>query len=426
MTKIYSIAAAFLLFNNANALLISSSGRGSRSPRQQNLIANPAFTTINNNNSFSSSSSLTRTASQPAGTPTDNDGNLAQAFQDYMTKSHDEKIRAVQVAEEKKNAEIQALQQQIAAMNSGGSITTTTQPSASTDKELAAKVEQYQKFISQYVVNAQEEKYKAVKAAEAAIEAKYQEKLNAFMLNPAPPSVETKKTAITTPVANGVNIGSKIYQDRNANVAAAAKAGKSRWGDAEVQKVSSTTTGSVAKSAPTKTVASKPSTPATKTASTEVLSVPAEVIAADHGLRADGGVGGLTLAERVAQGADASMNGAVAPTKSSKTVSSSDIKVNPAYEARNAYITAATKAGKQHRWGEMEVQKAVEFHANRAIGPTNSYLDNLSALSNVAAETIVVSAEVEAADHGLRADGGVGGPSLAERVNLGARLLQQA
>lgn len=188
MTKIYSIAAAFLLFNNANALLISSSGRGSRSPRQQNLIVNPAFTTINNN-SFSSSS-LTRTASQPAGTPTDNDGNLAQAFQDYMTKSHDEKIRAVKVAEEKKNAEIQALQQQIAAMNSGSSITTTsTQPSASTDKELAAKVEQYQKFISQYIVKAQEEKYKAVKAAEAAIEAKYQDKLNAFMLNPAPPSV---------------------------------------------------------------------------------------------------------------------------------------------------------------------------------------------------------------------------------------------
>lgn len=120
------------------------------------------------------------------------------------------------------------------------------------------------------------------------------------------------------------------------------------------------------------------------------------------------------------------MNGAVAPTKSSTTASSSDIKVNPAYEARNAYIAAANKAGKQYRWGEMEVQKAVEFHANRVIGPTNSYLDNLSALSNVAAETIVVSAEVEAADHGLRADGGVGGPSLAERVNLGARLLQQA
>ena len=36
---------------------------------------------------------------------------------------------------------------------------------------------------------------------------------------------------------------------------------------------------------------------------------------------------------------------------------------------------------------------------------------------------IVASPEVEAADHGLRADGGVGGPSLAERVNLGASLL---
>jgi len=33
--------------------------------------------------------------------------------------------------------------------------------------------------------------------------------------------------------------------------------------------------------------------------------------------------------------------------------------------------------------------------------------------------------EIEAADHGLQADGGVGGPSLAERVNLGAELLGQ-
>ena len=35
---------------------------------------------------------------------------------------------------------------------------------------------------------------------------------------------------------------------------------------------------------------------------------------------------------------------------------------------------------------------------------------------------IPVPPEVEAADHGLRNDGGVGGPSLAERVNLGSKL----
>ena len=36
----------------------------------------------------------------------------------------------------------------------------------------------------------------------------------------------------------------------------------------------------------------------------------------------------------------------------------------------------------------------------------------------------VILPEIKAADHGLRADGGVGGPSLADRVNLGAKLLQ--
>ena len=40
-----------------------------------------------------------------------------------------------------------------------------------------------------------------------------------------------------------------------------------------------------------------------------------------------------------------------------------------------------------------------------------------------AAVAVAVPPEVEAADHGLRADGGVGGPSLAQRVNLGASLL---
>jgi hypothetical protein len=72
-------------------------------------------------------------------------------------------------------------------------------------------------------------------------------------------------------------------------------------------------------------------------------------------------------------------------------------------------VSAAGKAGKS-RWGEQEVQKSIQLAGN--------------ALPSAAPKVqIAASAEVEAADHGLRADGGVGGPSLAERVNLGASLL---
>ena len=58
----------------------------------------------------------------------------------------------------------------------------------------------------------------------------------------------------------------------------------------------------------------------------------------------------------------------------------------------------------------MEIAKVTELAAS------------LPAASAPAAP-VPVPPEVEEADHGLRADGGVGGPSLAQRVNLGAALL---
>ena len=76
------------------------------------------------------------------------------------------------------------------------------------------------------------------------------------------------------------------------------------------------------------------------------------------------------------------------------------------YDLRNARISAAAKAGKS-RWGNMEVAKA----ESQAIAVLN--------VGSKSVDPVVV----EKADHGLRADGGVGGPSLADRVNLGAQLL---
>lgn len=290
----------------------------------------------------------------------------------YMAKAHEEKIKLLKELEEKKNAEIKELKAKVESASSSALV---APAAASGDAaELSKKLASYQKFMANYIVKAQEDKARAVREAEIAIAKKYQEKLNAFMLGPAEGSAPA--AAKEEP---------KLFKERNAKIAAAAAAGKSRWGDAEVQKA-----GAKPPSANVMTAAS------TGTDSTGPTADAAEKVAvADHGMRADGGVSGPSLAERV-------MNGASAPV----AVSTS----NALFDKRNARIAAAEKAGKQTRWGGLEVSKAIEFtNALPAAGAT---------------APVVVTPEIEAADHGLRADGGVSGPSLAERVNLGAKILQ--
>ena len=275
-------------------------------------------------------------------------------------------------------------------MQSGSSVVL-SQPSSpptveGSIEDLSAKLLAYQKFMSEYIVKAQQEKYNAVKAAEAAITKKYEDKLNTFML-----SGDT-----ADPITSTVTTESTLYKERNEQVAAAAKAGKSRWGNKEVQRVAGV-------SVPTLT------TPTTTT--TSAPQPTSEVIAAaDHGLRADGGVGGMTLAERITSGADAKANGVTVFNGASVPATPSSL-----YVMRNAKIAQAANAGKQSRWGSREVRRAVDIASNplppAAAAPVNGYV-------------IEESPEVAAANHGLRADGGVGGPSLAERVNLGAQLLQ--
>jgi len=310
----------------------------------------------------------------------------AKALTAYMVRSHEEKIKALKTLEEKKNAEIASLRAQMGDRNTsivpaaGAAAATAGAPSGDV-QILSEKLVKYQIFMAEYIIKAQEEKAKAVKEAEVAVAKKYEDKLNAFMLNPA---AAAAGTGTGTSVAAEAD-EPRLYKERNAKISAAAKAGTSRWGDREVERAG-------AKAPPSQLL--KPIPPINVATGG---AVPEEVIAADHGLRADGGVGGLSLAERV-------MNGAAAPAA---TATSS----NPNFEKRNAKIAAAAKSGKQSRWGSREVDKAIEYSA--------------TALPASRAVNIAVLAEVEAADHGLRADGGVGGPSLAERVNLGARLLQQ-
>lgn len=323
----------------------------------------------------------------------------AKALTAYMAKAHEEKIKALKNLEDKKNGEIAALQSQVDTNTSSSSDKSTSvvlsTPASGDVEVLSNRLVAYQKFMAEYMINAQEDKARAVKVAEIAVAKKYEEKLNAFMLNPATGSSDVD-VAVDVAVADAVAVEvSTLYEERNAHIAASAKAGKSRWGDKEVEKAG-------AKAPPSKLI-----TPTAAIASSSATGVvPDEVVAADHGLRADGGVGGLSLAERV-------MNGAAAPTSTDAVTDTDTVTTlsNPDYEKRNAKIAACAKAGAQSRWGIMEVEKAIE-HSGKALPAAK-------------AANIVVLPEVEAADHGLRADGGVSGPSLSDRVNLGARLLQQ-
>ena len=314
----------------------------------------------------------------------------AQALTNYMAKAHEAKIAALKELEDKKNVEIKALKE---SSSSSSSSSTPSEPAATSATgesvdDMTQKILSYQKFMADYIVKAQDEKAKAVKAAEDAIAKKYEDKLNAFMLNGAAPPSNAPAIAIAA-----VSEESEIYQKRNAKIAAAAKAGKSRWGDKEVERAG-------AKAPPSEVIVATP---------VDAADAASSIAAADHGLRADGGVGGLSLAERVMNGSAATVTVAVANGASESTAAPASA-MSAIFYKRNAFIAAAEKAGKSTRWGSEEAQKAIEYTSN-----------NLPPAPKVEIEAIP---EVEAADHGLRADGGVGGPSLAERVNLGAKLLQ--
>eukprot|EP00566_Odontella_aurita_P009127 CAMPEP_0113540962 /NCGR_PEP_ID=MMETSP0015_2-20120614/8766_1 /TAXON_ID=2838 /ORGANISM="Odontella" /LENGTH=506 /DNA_ID=CAMNT_0000440813 /DNA_START=145 /DNA_END=1665 /DNA_ORIENTATION=+ /assembly_acc=CAM_ASM_000160 len=331
----------------------------------------------------------------------------AKALSDYMAKSHEEKLRAVKDAEAKSAAIIESLKSEIGELKSSRETSIVQAapaaplppPPEGSREELAVKLVSYQKFMSEYIVKAQEQKLAAVKAAEAAAEQKFQEKLLLLGAAPEPPA-SAAPAVVAAPSEN------KLFAERNANVSAAAKAGKSRWGDMENQRAAgSAATLSVEAAAAAAPVAVPPA------------DVPPEVEAADHGLRADGGVSGPSLAERVALGA--SVGGEAAPASSAPAPAApvAAVSKNQAiFQQRNARVTAAAQAGKS-RWGEMETERAADFAA-RALSAAAKSTEATPV--SVAVVDVPVSPEVEAADHGLRADGGVGGLTLAQRVALGA------
>ena len=358
-----------------------------------------------------------------------------ETLTDYMAKAHEEKLLAIKAAEAKKDAEIQALKNQMQDLKQGGgalTVAANTDVGDMTKEQMAAKLISYQNFMAKYIVDAQKEKAKAVASAEMALRQKFEAQLLLAGSAPAPVKVETTlyegrnqkvsaaakagksrwgdmenqravngAAAVTSTPANGAKVNGlsvpavadqSLFDSRNRKIAAAGKAGKSRWGDMEVAKATS-------QAAALPSASTTPAVPVS-------IPIPAEVEAADHGLRNDGGVGGPSLAERVNLGSQlfgaASASVAAVPAVAVATGAS-------LFDKRNAMIAAAGKAGKS-RWGDMEIQKA------------SAHVSALPSAGSPPA-TASIPPEVEQADHGLRADGGVGGPSLAQRVNLGSSLL---
>lgn len=320
----------------------------------------------------------------------------AKAMSDYMAKSHEDKLRAVKAAEDKSASTIKALKVEVEDLKLSRGSSLSAAPAdviAGSRDELSAKLVAYQKFMADYIVKAQEQKRSAVIAAEEATERRFEQKL--LLLGGSAPH---PKSAVPAPSSDQ----NKLYSERSANVSAAAKAGKSRWGDLENQRANQQV-----QQGYTKTV-----TPKSAASPIVDVPVPPEVEAADHGLRADGGVGGLTLAQRVFMGANAASNtnGPLAtPADAAPALS----RAQTVFNQRNAMVSAAGKAGKS-RWGEMEIIKASEMTAKALPAAT----------ADAPASVAPIVPEVAAADHGLRSDGSIGGPTLAERVNLGAQLLQ--
>ena len=96
---------------------------------------------------------------------------------------------------------------------------------SASDAEL--KLASYQKFMEDYIVNAQTQKLMAVKEAELKAEKKFQERLEKLLA----------ASGVALPASGNVGAPElSLYQKRNLKVAAAGEAGKSRWGSMEVQK----------------------------------------------------------------------------------------------------------------------------------------------------------------------------------------------
>lgn len=112
--------------------------------------------------------------------------------------------------------------------------------------ELESKIESYRSFMEKYIVDAQNQKLLAVKEAERMAETKFQERLEKLaggmtlpssgsVVEAAPAVVEEAAPVAVEEAAPAVTQAT-VFRKRNEEIVAAGAAGKSRWGDKEVER----------------------------------------------------------------------------------------------------------------------------------------------------------------------------------------------
>mmetsp|Transcript_23196 Transcript_23196/g.55004 ORF Transcript_23196/g.55004 Transcript_23196/m.55004 type:complete len:204 (+) Transcript_23196:91-702(+) len=103
----------------------------------------------------------------------------ASALTEFMAKAHEEKIAAMKRIEDQSKTKIDELESEIAILKQ--TIQTLNTPKTgnsfvfpASNKDLTMKVDAYRKFISEYIVKSQQDKFNAVKIAENILKAKYE------------------------------------------------------------------------------------------------------------------------------------------------------------------------------------------------------------------------------------------------------------
>ena len=95
--------------------------------------------------------------------------DAAKVVSEYMIKSHEDKIDALRMLEAQKNGEIESLREQMETNDEYA-------------EELQKRVTSLQNYMSQYILESQEEKLRAVKEAESSLEEKFSTVYNALLL----------------------------------------------------------------------------------------------------------------------------------------------------------------------------------------------------------------------------------------------------
>eukprot|EP00588_Corethron_pennatum_P012049 CAMPEP_0194277890 /NCGR_PEP_ID=MMETSP0169-20130528/10082_1 /TAXON_ID=218684 /ORGANISM="Corethron pennatum, Strain L29A3" /LENGTH=426 /DNA_ID=CAMNT_0039021955 /DNA_START=56 /DNA_END=1336 /DNA_ORIENTATION=+ len=274
-----------------------------------------------------------------------------EAFSSYMVKSLEQKQKAVLEAEAKAKSEIEALRAQIEELKTPAvpveviveSRSGSSSVMPGTNKDMAEKIQQYQQFIGKYVVEAQEQKARAVREAETRVTALYEGKMAALTAaaeTAALPSAAKAEAPAPGKAAPAFEVGAPpadavivdpavVFDARNIRIGMEAAGGKSRWGDAEINSVAGGV-GTIGKQPPNDPAAATP-------------------------------VDGSTYPPAVIAGSDKSnafFEARTSAAPDATPIPADAVIVDPGvvYEARNAKVGMDAAAGKS-RWGDAEVSR---------------------------------------------------------------------